>query len=619
MVDQSGFTPFAIFLNVIGGCLLLTSAIKLFFTYKNTKKTDDLLFVLHCTMFGSAAIMFQQSVLWDVSWWGWHILRFLAYGVALWFALANDLLVNLQIKDALNEEVETKSAQLDEASQLLKMNQAQQNAIFRCLTDAIIVCDKAGNVIFFSQPAQKLFGFSTEEVKRKNINQLLRLPKSESQQRLRKMSVIDKFFLRENQELIAIHKTGYELPVEMLISEVELNEQVNMVAVIREISARKKYESELKHAKKQADIANQAKSAFLANTSHEIRTPMNGVYGNLQLLEKEQLTSKGQVYLDKAIYSTKNLMTIINDILDISKIEAGKLSIEKIEFSLPKMVENIASDLSIAAVNKSISFSANVNVEHDIWLGDPIRIRQILLNIAANAVKFTESGTVALSISYVESIKELVFIVTDTGIGMNEKALKQLFNRFEQADDSITRKYGGTGIGLSITYALVNLMQGKIDVTSEENKGTTFTVRLPILKGIKPLPQKNETKVTQIELKNNTILVAEDNPINQAIVKAMLANTGANVEIAVNGMEAIDKTSELKPDLILMDIQMPKLDGIEACKMIKNLRPELPIIAFTANVMSEDIENYKAVGFDGYVGKPIELDVLLGVIGAHLD
>jgi PAS domain S-box-containing protein len=621
MADQSGFTPIAIFLNVVGGCLLLISAIKLFFTYKKTKKTDDLLFVLHCTMFGFAAIMFQQSVLWDVSWWGWHILRFLAYGVALWFALANEVLVNLQIKDsrdALNEEVEIKSAQLNQASHLLKMNQAQQNAIFRCLTDAIIVCDKSGNIVFFFQPAQRLFGFSAEEAQQKNINQLLIFPSNGVQKPLKQMSVIDDVFLGETKELIAIHKTGHELPVEMLISEVELNEQVNTVAVLRDISVRKKYELELKRAKELADTANQAKSVFLANTSHEIRTPMNGVYGNLQLLEKEQLTLTGQSYLEKAIYSTRSLMIIIDDILDISKIEAGKLSIEEVAFSLSQLVESITSDFTISAQKKSIYFKTILNVEHDTWLGDPVRLRQILLNITSNAVKFTNSGSVVLSISYTENTQKLVFTVTDTGIGMSEQALEKLFSRFEQADDSTTRKYGGTGIGMSITYALISLMKGQIEVASEENKGTTCTVRLPILKGAKALILKNEPKATRLQLKNKTILVAEDNRINQTIVKSMLADTGATVKIAVNGIEAIDMTKALIPNLILMDIQMPKLDGIKACKVIKKIMPNLPIIALTANVMSDDIEKYIEAGFNSIVGKPIELDVLLKAIESSL-
>jgi PAS domain S-box-containing protein len=621
MADQSGFTSIAVFLNVIGGCMLLTSAIKLLITYRQTKKTDDLLFVLHCTMFGFAAIMFQQSVLWDVSWWGWHILRFLAYGVALWFALANEVLVNLQIKDsrdALNEEVEIKSAQLTQASHLLKMNQAQQNAIFRCLTDAIIVCDKAGNIIFFFQPAQKMFGYSEAEVEHKNINQLLEFPSNEAQKPLRKISVIDDVFLGETQELIAIHKTEKELSVEMLINEVEFNNQANTVAVIRDISVRKKYESELKRAKEQADTANQAKSLFLANTSHEIRTPMNGVYGNLQLLEKERLTITGQGYLERAIYSTRRLMAIIDDILDISKIEAGKLAIEEVEFSLSKLVESITSDIIHAAKRKYISFKPMLNVEHDIWLGDPNRIRQILLNITSNAVKFTDSGSVVLSITYIESTKELVFIVTDTGIGMNEYALEKLFNPFEQADDSTTRKYGGTGIGMSITYALVSLMNGKINVASEEDNGTTFTVRLPVLKGIKALPLKNETKINQLELNNKTILLAEDNRINQTIVKAMLGDTGVTMKIVANGIEAIDMAKALTPDLILMDIEMPKIDGIKACKVIKKIMPNVPIIALTANVMSDDIEKYLDAGFNGIVGKPIELDVLLKAIDSSI-
>ncbi|MFB0999458.1 MAG: response regulator, partial [Colwellia sp.] len=181
-----------------------------------------------------------------------------------------------------------------------------------------------------------------------------------------------------------------------------------------------------------------------------------------------------------------------------------------------------------------------------------------------------------------------------------------------------TRNYGGTGIGMSITYALVSLMNGKINVASEEDNGTTFTVRLPVLKGIKALPLKNETKINQLKLNNKTILLAEDNRINQTIVKAMLGDTGVTMKIVANGIEAIDMAKALTPDLILMDIEMPKIDGIKACKVIKKIMPNVPIIALTANVMSDDIEKYLDAGFNGIVGKPIELDVLLKAIDSSI-
>ncbi len=621
MANKFGFTQTAIILNVVGGCMLLTTAIKLFATYLATRQTDDLLFVLHCSMFGFAAIMFQQSILWDISWWGWHFLRFFAYGVALWFALANELMINLQIKharDTLNEQVELKSAQLTHTSLLLKTNQEQQNVIFSCLTDAIIVCDKKGNIQYFSPPAEKMFGYTREEMINSNLANLMHLPIENTTTTALIADIFEAKLLGMSQELMALNSDKTKFPIETIISEFKHSEEINVVAVIREISARKKYELELQQAKQQADLANEAKSAFLANTSHEIRTPMNGVYGNLQLLAKEKLPPTALNYVEKAIYSTKSLMTIIDDILDISKVEAGKLKIESIEFSLQALLDNIFADASLDAKNKAINFKALININHDTWVGDEIRLRQVLLNVISNAIKFTEIGAVTVTASNDEISKQLIFTVSDTGIGMNEEAVINLFNRFEQADTSITRKFGGTGIGMSITYALVKLMHGSIVVASKLNKGSSFTIKLPLQKGtMKP---KDEPKVNlpQFYLANKTILVAEDNRINQAIVKAMLQDTGASVEIANNGIEATDMAKNLKPDIILMDIQMPELDGISACKAIKKFMPKCPIIALTANVMSCDIQLYDEVGFDGHIGKPIELDIMLNTLAKLL-
>ncbi len=617
MAGVNGFSQTAIVLNVIGGIALIAAAIKLFLSYRSQGKTDDLLFVLHCTMFGLAAVMFQQSMLWDISWWGWHLLRFVAYGVALWFALANENMINAQIaaaRDRLNVEVEHTSAQLSDAAKQLKITQAQQYAVYKQLTDGIVVCGSDGMIKFFSSSAERLFERSSEQVLGTNIRNLVYQQHVEAGVFARELFGISREFSTDTASAQA-------LPLELVITEVELEGENNLLIVVREISARKSYEQELKSAKEQADSANQAKSAFLANTSHEIRTPMNGVYGNLQLLANEKLSSQAKGYLDNAIYSTKSLMTVINDILDISKVEAGAMQIENVMFNLPELIANTLTEANQAAKKKAISFQSINTIDHDNWLGDPVRIRQVLLNIISNAIKFTKTGAVVVSISYLEKVQQLVLIVTDTGIGMSPEALDKLFVRFEQADSSITRNYGGTGIGMSITYALVKLMGGSIEVASEQGRGSTFTVRMPLEKVSTQANAKISTESSseaseqiQLDLTGKNILVAEDNRINQAIVKAMLTATGASIYIANNGLEAISIAQQHKPDLVLMDIQMPELDGISACKQLKTQFSGLPVIAFTANVMSYDIQSYQQAGFDGYLGKPLERQQLLVTI-----
>ncbi|WP_206483321.1 ATP-binding protein [Thalassotalea sp. G2M2-11] len=607
MVNQSGFTPIATFLNIAGGIGLLAAALKLYLTYLMHRKTDDLLFVLHCTMFGMAAIMFEQSVLWDISWWGWHLLRLLAYGVALWFAFANESIINEKVKrarDHLNKQVALTTKQL-------RISKEQQTAVFRCLTDGIMVCNHQGIIKFFSPSAQQLFGYQHQQVLGKNIDQIIQPITPDD-------NIFEEKFFGLAREFSASTPSHRAFPIELIVSEVNLDGEMNYVLVTREISARKAYERELKQAKEQADKANKAKSAFLANTSHEIRTPMNGVYGNLQLLAQEPLSTQAKTYLDNAIYSTKSLMTVINDILDFSKIEAGKLSLSLHTFNLKELLDKTLSEIFLSAKDKAISFKAINHIEHEHWIGDADRIRQVLLNIGSNAIKFTRSGAVVISTSYVEKLGQLVIIVTDTGIGMTQETVDNLFARFEQADNSITRRYRGTGIGMSITYSLIELMGGEIEVSSEPDVGSTFTVKIPIEKDLSEDSQTLEIENKQYDLSEKVILVAEDNRINQTIVKTMLADAGANIVLANNGKEALFAVDKRVPDLILMDIQMPELDGISACKQIKVMYPDLPVIALTANVMSYDVKAYEQAGFDGYVGKPIEHQLLMTTIINHL-
>lgn len=396
------------------------------------------------------------------------------------------------------------------------------------------------------------------------------------------------------------------------------NEIVGFTSIRTDITLQKQNIEHLHIAKQKAEQANIAKAHFLANMSHEIRTPMNGVYGSLQLLGNEALSVKGAKYLDNALVSVRSLMTIVDDILDFSKIEAGKLVIEDTLFDLPELFNTVISDFSTLANNKQLSLNATNNIEHIEWRGDPVRIRQILVNIISNAIKFTEKGNISVDMSYDAKAGDVIFVVKDTGIGMAPEALEKLFDRFEQADTSITRKYGGTGIGMSITRSLTELMGGTITAESQLNIGTCFTVSLPLVKVDNAKGTSGQFEIEEFQFNRFKILLVDDNEINQLVAMSLLETTGAEIVLAGNGKEALAKIDD-DTDLVLMDIQMPIMDGFEAIKRIKQNQFNIPVIALTANVMADDIKKYKAAGFKDFIAKPIEQSELLKLLHTYLN
>ncbi|MDN4501782.1 ATP-binding protein [Alteromonadaceae bacterium BrNp21-10] len=382
-----------------------------------------------------------------------------------------------------------------------------------------------------------------------------------------------------------------------------------------------RYQHKLKIQTAVANQASQAKSLFLANMSHEIRTPLNGVIGTLQLLKKSALEAKQKKLTDTALFSARKLLTIISDILDFSKIEANKIEVESTQFHLDDIIAFVEFSFTQVAKEKGIDFT--IDVQADIpqyWSGDPTRIGQILLNLVSNAVKFTERGRVVVRVNHVhtEQADNLVLQVQDTGSGMDEQELARAFEAFTQTDSSITRRYGGTGLGLVICKNLVEALGGNMQVDSRKGEGTQFEVSLPLVVESPPLGAVSEEDNSVPDLQGKIVVIAEDNEINQMVLQHALEPTGASIYIANNGIEACEKVQLYSPHLILMDIQMPEMDGVAATIAIREHDKNTPIIAFTANVMAEEIAEYSQQGFNDYLSKPFELDKLYQLLNKYL-
>ncbi len=397
-----------------------------------------------------------------------------------------------------------------------------------------------------------------------------------------------------------------------------LSRQVmNLLELRLNVAALYDFTHELEKAKEVSQDLTKAKGEFLANMSHEIRTPMNGIIGMTDLLLRTALSEEQKEYADNIDISAKSLLVLLNDILDFSKIEAGKLNLHYEEFQLPKLLIDLERVFRIQCEQKNIKLNFEYPIDCPVLKSDTSRLRQILVNLVGNALKFTSNGSVSLEVKKVSSNKYR-FEVRDTGIGISDEDKNHLFQEFSQVDSSNSKKFGGTGLGLAICRRLLILMNGQIGVESKLNQGSLFWFELPMEEIKNRVLQEDETvksrNVSSIVTKNYSILVAEDNSVNKIIIEKVLTQLGYKAVIVSNGLEAITALEKNHFDLILMDCQMAVMDGYEATKKIRALKnllkQNIPIVALTAGAMKGDADKCKLAGMNDYVSKPFSREQL---------
>ncbi len=400
--------------------------------------------------------------------------------------------------------------------------------------------------------------------------------------------------------------------------------QTGSIGIHLDITSQKKLEIELEQEKIKAQEASKSKEVFLANMSHEIRTPLNAIIGFLRELSKQQLTELQKNYVENSSIASKHLLAIINNILDISKIEAQEMILDEEDFSLQKSITNVVNVLEPKATQNGTKVIVNLDNKIVKTLkGDPLRIEQILFNLIGNSIKFTSKGEITISTKLIHenpNSQQICITIKDTGIGMDADFVENIFKKFSQEDKKTTRKFGGTGLGMAITKELINLMNGSIHIESQKNIGTSIDVILNLPKSYVDFKETNTSNNHSINIEGTKILLVEDNELNRMVAQNSLQYYNCLVTEAENGLEAIKALKKEDFDIILMDIQMPELDGIETTTIIRNeLKLKTPIIALTANAFKSEIEKCYAAGINDYVTKPFDEDLLIEVIYKNLN
>ena len=515
----------------------------------------------------------------------------------------------------------------------LSDSQLRLNAIFRSALDPVVVTDSKGIILDWNNAAIACFGFNRDQAIGRDFTDLVLPERSRAAHRgvlTHYLATGDSSVLGKRAEIQALHLSGHEIPIELALGVSRGLDNPVFVAYLRNIESRLEAEANLKQALETAKAANLAKASFLAVMSHEMRTPLNGVIGCLDLLENTKLSSDQSSLVSTAIKSGEALLSQISDVLDFSKMEAGKLDLELAPFNVRELINSVTNILQSQAKTQNNIFQIAIDSDVPSWLmGDAMRLRQILLNFASNAVKFTVDGIITLEVKKLSDGFEdtqYIFSVIDTGIGISAESIKHLFKEFSMVDNSYKRPSGGTGLGLAISKILVTAMAGQTGVLSKIGYGSHFWFELP-LETAGPIVEKSFVQGPEIipPLRQTSlrILLVEDNLTNQMVAVRMLTAAGHNVETSVDGLEAVERVKNEDFDVIFMDISMPVMDGLEAAFLIRAMsepKNKIPIIAMTANAVVGDRERFLDAGMSRYLSKPIrKSEILAALINVEIE
>ena len=510
----------------------------------------------------------------------------------------------------------------------LAESEQRKSAILQTALDCIVSMDHAGRIVDFNAMAERTFGFTAQEVQGRLLSDVIIPPDIRSAHQAgldRYLRSRQSNLLGKRVEMPALRRDGTTIPSEIAIAAVDIAGNPFFVATLRDIAERKATERELREAKETAEAANQSKSQFLAIMSHEIRTPMNGILGMARLMLDTRLDDRQRDNVVTMVESAEALLTVLNDILDFTKLEAGKLALVDRDFDLPGLIESVASLQGSRARAKGLELNVNIAPDLPRYLrADADRLRQVLSNLVGNAITFTDKGAVSIDVHRMAEIGDVLWLhvtVSDTGIGIAPEAQSKLFSDFTQADATIARRFGGTGLGLSISKRLIDQMGGRIGLESQQDRGSVFWFEVPLNRGKAPAESKQAATAAGGPIR---VLLAEDNLINQKVVTGILRNHGHIVDVVENGALAVEAVKSTAYDLVLMDVHMPVMDGILATRMIRSFSGDganVPIVAVSAGAMEVEIQACLDAGMTDFVVKPVHprtlFDTMARVLGGR--
>ncbi len=538
----------------------------------------------------------------------------------------------VQLLAQLKNQAEDANLARETVMERLRESETRHRTIMETMIAAVITLDEEGFIDSFNPAAEQMFGYKTGEITGKNILSLiperLQDKHTEGMDKLRETG--DSVIVGKNIEATGRRRDGSEFPLSLAISKMLIKGRLYYTGIALDVTERHVYETRLLKEKKKAEASNKAKGEFLATMSHEIRTPMNSIMGMSQLLLGSTLDRRQHRFVTNIHEAGELLLGIINDILDLSRIEAHKLDIQEQPFDIVDLLNDVSRHFADTAARKDLEFTCAIPPDmHHIWIGDSMHITQVLNNLVDNAIKFTRRGAITLGVDSQDddgNEAKIVFSIEDTGTGIPAESLEKIFDSFSQADSTTTREYGGSGLGLAICRKLVERMGGNIDVKSERGHGSLFRVTLKLPRGESDELQsgKSAEKPGTLPALNARILLVEDNLINQEVALHMLESLSCDVTLATDGIEALTLMDKKHFDLVLMDCQMPRMDGYETTRTLRkreadeNRIDRMPVIALTANAMSFDRQRCIEAGMDDYISKPLTLENLAKTIARLL-